>query len=73
MAVRDWSVFSAEDQESRLNVIGWFEVYGKKPAEYLALIDSLEIRIIPEDVDLVSKPIEFDWEIVSFTESFIDI
>ena len=52
--MRDWSAFSAEDQESRLNVIGWFEVYGKKPAEYLALIDSLEIRIIPEDVDLVS-------------------
>lgn len=72
VAVRDWSAFSAEEQESRLD-IGWYEVYGQKPPEYLALIDSLEIRIIPEDIDLVSKPIEFDWVISSYTESFIDI
>ena len=47
-AVRDFSSFDAEDRNSRLE-IGYYDVFGKKPAELLALISSLEIRLLFED------------------------
>ena len=71
--MRDWSSFSEEDVKSRLE-IGFYEIYGRKPAEYLALIDALELRILPADPEwLDNEPIQFTWEMLSFTSSEIEI
>ena len=53
-AVKDWSAFSQEDIDARLEVNYW-DVWGKKPAKLLALISSLEIRILYEDAELAAN------------------
>lgn len=50
IAVTDWSAFSPEDQKKRL-LIGYWELWGLKPAMLLALIDALEVRILRETDD----------------------
>ena len=50
IVVTDWSAFSPEDQEKRLS-IGYWELWGQKPAMLLALIDALEVRILREKDD----------------------
>lgn len=72
IAIRDWAAFSLEDRESRLS-ISYYEVYGVKPAELLALIDALEIRILPFDDEFDFVPIDFTWEMTGFSNSFIEI
>ena len=72
IAVRDWSAFSEWDQENRLQY-KWLEVNGQKPAELLALINSLELRIMPYDDEEDYTSIKFDWVITGFSSSFIDI
>ena len=70
--MRDWTAFSEWDQENRLDY-EWLEVNGQKPAELLALINSLELRIMPYDDEEDYKSIKFDWVITGFSSSFIDI
>lgn len=71
-AVRDWSAFDEEDVEARLE-LGYYKVWGEPPAVQLALIDSLELRILPADVTLATDPIEFTWQLVSYDSRFIEI
>ena len=52
-AVTDWSAFNYEDAKARLD-IGYYDVFGKKPSKILALISSLEVRLLYEDPELAA-------------------
>ena len=65
-------MFSQEEQDSRLK-INYYEIYGIKPAELLAIISALEIRILPADDDFENVPIDFTWTMTGFSNSFVNI
>lgn len=70
--MEDWSAFSEYDQKNRLEM-RWLEVNGSKPAMLLALIDSLELRMMPHDDEFDYSTIQFRWQMAGFSNSFIEI
>ena len=73
VAIDDISAFSLIEIDERISY-GWF-VYEDKietPLK-LALIDSLEVRILREDPDTDLPDIRFSWDIVSYDEQFMTI
>lgn len=68
------SQFRGDDIEERLE-FSWFRLEEAESvrAIRLALIDALEVRITREDPDAPVDPIDFTWDIVSYSQRQIVI
>ena len=70
VAVRDWQAMSqrVDDYELKEVEFDFYEIQGRKPAEYVAIVDALDIRITPADSEVLDQPIEFAWKIIGFSD-----
>lgn len=74
IAISDWSAFSKEDVEQRLD-FGVYSYPGEETGYWFAIINALEVRIIPsvDDIDTEPQPINFTWSMISFSGSQLQI
>ena len=70
VAIRDWSAFSLQDIKERLD-FGYYSEPDETKGYLFALINALEIRILPSDASddqPQEMPVRFSWQVVSFSD-----